>query len=384
MGKFIDAGIGFLFWILAARLYTIEDVGVATALISSLGLVIAFSRLGFDITIIRFMPSYDHSRVFNTCLWITTGAAIAVSIIYLAAVDFISPEITFIKNYAGLFILFAIVNAATITTGNALLAFRRADQKFVQNIIMGGRLLFLFPLVLFGSLGIFYSLGLAYFAAAIYALLIIRQHITLSTKIDREFTRNTFHFSFQNYIAGLLQVVPTLAMPILIVNLLTPQDAALYYIAFTIGTLVLIIPDALSTSFFVEGSHGIDLKKGAIQTLAMNYLILVPAILLLIFFGDQLLGLFGKEYGAAFTLLKIFAVSSLFVTIQNLFIPIQNIRLQVRGIVIMNLIRFILLLSLSYIFLMWFGVNGAGYAWAVTYIILGAGIVVNAKRDLWF
>jgi len=383
LGRFADVGFGFLFWTLAARLYSVGEVGIATALISSLGLVMAFSRLGFDVAIIRFMPSNDHSRVFNTSLWITTGAAIVVGIIYLAVIDLISPEIAFIRDYAPLFLLFAIVNSVTLITGNALLSFRKADLKFVQNLIMGVRLPLLLPLVLLGSLGIFYSFGFAYLVAAVFALVMIRGYVTLTPRIDREFTRETFRFSSFNYLAHVFLYVPTYIMPILIVNLLSPEDAALYYVAFAIGNLVLIIPDAMSTSFFVEGSHGINLRKGVFRNLTATYAILIPAVLSIFFFGEHLLRLFGEEYLAAFDLLRIIVISSLFATIHNLFTPLQNIRLRAGVIAVMNLIRFILLLGLSYVFILGYGVIGAGYAWMITYVILSVGIVAFVKGKGW-
>lgn len=383
LGRISDAGFGFLFWILAAQLYSVGEVGIATALISSLGLVIAFSRLGFDTALIRFIPSHDHNRVFNTCLWITTVAAFVVGIIYLSIIDFISPEISFIREYAIIFLLFVVVNSITLTTGDTLLSFRMAGLKFVQNLIMGIRVPLLLPLCFLSSLGILYSFGFAYIAAAVFAVVMIRGYVTLSPKIDWEFTQKTFRFSSLNYIASLFQSVPSLVMPILIVTLLCPEDAALYYIAFAIANLVLIIPDSMCTSFFIEGSHGIDLRKGAIRTLATTYAILIPSILFIIFFGDFLLEIFGKEYVAAFDLLKVVTISSLFVTIYNIFIPLQNIRLHVRGIVFISLIRFILLLGLSYIFIIRFGVIGAAYAWGITYLVIGVGISAFAKRMGW-
>lgn len=383
LGRFSEVGFGFLFWTLAARLYSVGEVGIATALISSLGLVMAFSRFGFDMVIIRFMPAYDRSQVFNTCFWITTVAAIVVGIVYLIVIDLVSPEIAFIRDYAFFFLLFTVVNAITLTTGNALFSFRKADLKFIQNLIMGVRLPLLFPFALLGSVGIFYSFGFAYLAATVFAMVVIRGYVTLSPRIDWEFTRRTSRFSSLNYFANLLQSIPTLMMPILIVNILGSEDAALYYVAFAIGNLVLIIPDALSTSFFVEGSHGINLRKGVFRNLVATYAILIPVILLMLIFGDHLLSFFGEEYRAAFELLRVIAISSLFVTIYNLFIPFQNIRLQAGAIVVLNLIRFMFLLGLSYVFLSCFGVIGAGYAWAITYLILGIGIAVFVKEKGW-
>jgi len=383
LGRYSDVGFGFLFWALAARTYSVGEVGIATALISSLGLVMTFSHLGFDTAIIRFMPSHDPSRVFNSCLWITSLTAIIVSIIYLAAIEQISPEIAFIRNYALLFILFVIVNSVTYITGNALLAFRKADFKLIQNLIMGVRLPLLLPLVFFGSLGVFYSFGFANLAAAVFALLAIRSYVTLSPHIDWEFTRKTFSFSSFNYLANLFLNIPTYIMPIVILNLLNPENAALYYVAFAIGNFVLIIPHAMSTSFFVEGSHGIKLREGVYRNLAGTYAILFPAVLGIFLLGDHFLRLFGEEYLAAFDLLRIIAVSSLFVTIHHLFTSLQNIRLKARAIMVMNLIRFILLMGLSYIFLTWFGVIGAGYARLITYILLTIGIVVFVWRQKW-
>jgi O-antigen/teichoic acid export membrane protein len=213
--------------------------------------------------------------------------------------------------------------------------------------------------------------------------MMIRRYVTLFPRIDRDFTLKTFRFSSLNYLASLVQSIPTLVMPILIVNLISPENAALYYIAFTIGNLVLIIPDAITTSFFVEGSHGINLRWGATRTLLAIYAFLIPAVFFILFFGEQLLGIFGNDYLGALDLLMVVAVSSIFVTIYNVFLPIQNIRLHVGNIVVINLVRFMLLLGLSYIFLIRFGIIGAGYAWLITHAILGLGITVFVKSKRW-
>ena len=77
-----NAGCGFFFWMIAARLYTVEQVGLATALISSLGLIILFSRLGFDTSIIRFYPSEDRGSVIGTSLAVTTAACLLAGLGY--------------------------------------------------------------------------------------------------------------------------------------------------------------------------------------------------------------------------------------------------------------------------------------------------------------
>jgi O-antigen/teichoic acid export membrane protein len=83
-----NAGCGFFFWMIAARLYTVEQVGVATALISALGLVVLFSRLGFDYSIIRFFSSEDQGSIIGTSLVMTTGACLLTGVIYIMLLYF--------------------------------------------------------------------------------------------------------------------------------------------------------------------------------------------------------------------------------------------------------------------------------------------------------
>lgn len=72
LSRIINIGVGFFFWLVAARIYTIEDVGLTTALIASQSLITLFSLFGFDFSLIRFLPISDNRKVYNTCLIITS------------------------------------------------------------------------------------------------------------------------------------------------------------------------------------------------------------------------------------------------------------------------------------------------------------------------
>ncbi len=132
LSRVFNVACGFVFWIVAAKFYSVEDVGVATALISSLGLVILFSRFGFDFSLIRFIHVNDKSRVMNTCLAITTVSSLIIGVIYLSGIAFFASGLSFIQGpgYAAMFLLFVIMNSIVSITGNALTAMRRARMGF--------------------------------------------------------------------------------------------------------------------------------------------------------------------------------------------------------------------------------------------------------------
>jgi O-antigen/teichoic acid export membrane protein len=380
-----NAGCGFFFWMVAAKLYTVEEVGLATALISSLGLVILFSRLGFDFSIIRFFPTNDKAKVFGTALVITTIASLLVASSFILLVELSSPSlVVFLRepSYALAFILIVVVNSVAYTTGNAFVADRNADYYLFQNLFMAFRIPFLIPLAFLGTFGIFGSVGLSFLVASILALiLIIRKNIfVIQLGVDVDFVKRSLRFSFWNYVSNILSMAPVHILPIMVLNLLGEAEAAKYYIAFAIGNLVLILPQSLGTSLFVEGSHGEGLKNNVMRAGSASVALLVPAVFVIFYFGDRLLGLLKGDYVEAFDLLRVLALSSFLVTVYNLFIPIQNLRMELRSIVVINTLRCLLLLVLCYVLMQKYGIIGVGYGWMITYGVITVGIGWLVRR----
>jgi len=383
LSRIFDAGFGFFFWLFAANMYSIEDVGIASALIACLEIIILLSRLGFDNSIIRFMPLRDPGTVFNTSLWVTCIASSVLSIIFLLAIPILSPTLLFITNYSLLFIAIVIAYSITFVTGITFMALRRSEFRFLQSLSLGIRIPLLVPLIIFGSLGIFLGVGIGYLIAAFVGLLLIIKIIPLTYSINREYIKESFNFNFLSYFASIIQSLPVLVIPILILNILGSESAAQFSVAFAIGNIIYIIPIAIGTSFFVEGSHGIDLRKGAIRALTVIYILLLPAVLVILFFGDWILGLFGAKYLAGLELLKLLAISSIFGTIYYIFIPIQIIKMRLKNVVLINSLGMFLLLSLCYFLIIPWGLAGIGFAFLVTYILLGTVIMIWIKSIGW-
>ncbi|MGB4503909.1 MAG: oligosaccharide flippase family protein [Syntrophaceticus sp.] len=376
LSRIINIGVGFFFWMAAARMYSIEDVGLTTALIASQSLITLFSLFGFDFSLIRFLPISDNRKVYNTCLVITSFFAIIICAAYISCIGIFSPDLIFLQNpkFAAVFLIFSLLNTLTLINGNAFLALRKGGEFLVQNILLALRIPILILLTPLKSYGIFASMGLAYFFSTIFGLYTLNKLIGVHIQADKHFVQKSFKFSFWNYLSNILANVPPLIMPVMILNLLGDAEAAKYYIAAAIANFVLIIPDAIGISLFVEGSHGENLKKILIKSVSAIALCLVPLVIMIYFMGYTLLGFFGKEYIEAYGLLKLLVLSSFFVTIYMLFLPIQNIKMKPQRITFLNMIHAGLLLSLSYTFIKRIGITGYGYAWMITYGILGLGV----------
>lgn len=384
--RLVSVFIGFLFWVLAAKLYTIEDVGSATAIISSVSLIALFSTLGLDVTIIRYIPSKNKNSIFSTCLMLMTLSAIILGTIYIYFINYISPELAHIKQityYGFVLLLYIVANSIFAAMSQVFVAMRKAEHYLYQNIILGVRLVFIYILSFLGSFGIIVSIGFAYMLASAFSLILLyKLSIKFILKLDKQFVRNAYIFSSRNYISNILFNSPAFILPIIILNLLGGEETAKYYMAFMVYNLVMIAADALSVSLFVEGCYGENLKKNAIRSVLANYLFLIPSVSFIFLYGDLILSFLGPDYVGSFGLLKIFVISSFLVSIYSLFIPIQNVKMNVERIVILNLIRFFLLIGLSYILINEFSLIGVGYAWIVSHGILCMLIAILIKKDM--
>ena len=105
--------------------------------------------------------------------------------------------------------------------------------------------------------------------------------------IDRGFLNEASHFSLENYLAGLFMAAPNLILPIMVLNALGAEQAAYYYIAYAIAALLFMIPNAISMSLFVEGSHGEALKRTVVKSLVIIFSLLVPAAALMYVCGGS-------------------------------------------------------------------------------------------------
>lgn len=172
--SFVAAGFGFFFWMIAARFYSQADVGIATALMSSMGLLILISRLGLDQSVIRFFPTRDKNRVLGTAVLVPTAVALGAGLFFIATVDVLAPELAIVRSIAPLYLVILGSYSVTWVFEGAFNALRKSEHYFALNLLYGTRILFLVPpLVFLGAVGIFGAFGLSFILGLVLALILL-------------------------------------------------------------------------------------------------------------------------------------------------------------------------------------------------------------------
>ena len=296
LNSIIGSALGFLFWTIAARNYTANDVGLATAIFSAIGLLTTISKFGLDISIIKYLPMYETKNdVVNLSLSIPLIISVVLAILYVLGVNYWTPNLSILLNwkYGSLFLIFTCAYTLYALQNNIYIAERKAKMTFLLSTFWAAlKILLLVMLSSLGLFGIFNSWGLATTLSTVIGFIILSKSMNNYKPlvvIKKELVKKMMNYSFGNYIASFLFSAPALVIPIFLSNI-NPEMSAYFYISWMIAGLIYSITGLINMSLFAECSHNSDnLRPGIISVLKFTFLILVPSTIGIVYFGLSLI-----------------------------------------------------------------------------------------------
>jgi O-antigen/teichoic acid export membrane protein len=374
----VMAVFGFFFWVINARLYSAEQVGIGTTLISIMTLISSFSILGLGNGLIRYLPTSERkNKKINTSFTLVGLTSVFISIFFLVFLKTFSPRLLFVREniiFSLLFILFIVFSSLNIISENVFIAYRSSKFVLIKNTIFSiVKLILPIFLVALGAYGIVMSIGIAMAIAFLVSLvfLVLRFKYLPKPIIDRIVVKRMTKFSLGNYIAGFIGGLPIMVLPILITNSIGAKFSAYFYLDMMIAEFLYVIPMATSQSLFAEGSYSErDLKIQLKKAIKIISLLLIPSILVTLLFGKYILLVFGKEYSSEGVIfLQILAISGIFLSINHLGNSIFFIKHRIKLMILINFIGASIILSLS-IMLIHQNLLGVGVGW-----VMGQGTI---------
>jgi len=388
---FILGGLGFVFWIIIARLYRPENVGIATTLISVMTLLSSFTTLGLNSSLSRYLPkSANKNELINSSFIVVTFVTILVSALFLGGLQIFSPQLLFLQSnifYIFSFIILIIFCSWNLLVESILAAFRSTGNILIKNTIIGLlKLLLPFALIALGPYGIFTSTALALAIGVMINIitLMFKFKIRPSISVNVPLIKEISVYSFTNYISSFMFNMPSLVLPMIILNVLSAKYAAYYYIASMLQNNLLIIPLATASALLTEGSYNeAELKKHVKKATATTLVLLTPATAIIVFGGNILLQFFGKSYATeSFQFLQLYSVSTIFTAIFIIANAIMKVKHQVKWLVISNILATVLTLWLSYAFISG-KLVGIGWGWTLGQAIAGIVSLLFIIRTLY-
>jgi len=370
-----NAGLGLIFWTLAARLYSTEEVGRGAAAVTALQLASMIGCTGLTPALVRLLPP---SRAGTRRLVLGTYAA-GVSVAVLAGLCVIVATSLGVKPLAvpGYVYLLAIPIFALFTLQDGvLIGLRREGLVPVENAAYGiAKIALLIAFSTVGAWGIFvsWSTTALLLVIPVNILLFLRfipVHSARDSESDKEFSAGDIvRFAGGNHVSGLLMALPDFLMPIIVLQAAGAHENAFFYAAWSLVWPLRLIASNIANAFTAQAAEDDNrsrdlMMKAGLLTLA----IFAPLVLFLTLGAHPLLRyLFGPEYAENGDLvMRLLAPGLLGSAFLSLAVAFARVKRQVARLLFLSVTYTAISLPLAIALISWQGIDGAGMAWLLS------------------
>ena len=378
--QIVSAGLGVLYWLLAARLYTTEVVGQSSATISTLLFLAALAELSLKSAMTRFVPraGVRSARLILYGYGVNLAIAVLVGGLFFlvgSRLQFAGSLLTGASFGAGWLILMMMAWVIFYVQDGVLTGLGQAVWVLIENTLYNvfKICLLVVGLRLFQDNGIVTSWFLpAPFLVLLVTLLIFGQfvprHIAAAqARVIRITPRQVIRSVTGDHIGTLLAETSARLLPLMVLLLLGKSANAYFYQAWLVANTLYYIAGNIANSFTVEAAA--NLSRLAVYSRRILWhmaRLIVPAAIAIFIAAPLGLGFFGAAYAQQGTaLLRWLAVAGLPIILNTWYLSYARVVGDSRAIILNQGLVCVATLGLSYWWLPSHGIASIGIAWLI-------------------
>jgi O-antigen/teichoic acid export membrane protein len=306
-GKGVQMGLGFVFWVVAAREVELREVGVAAAGVSAVMLCTQLAILGTgSAVIVRLGRGADPKRTLDLALSLMGTASLVVAATYVAVTTAVGDEALLAGHavlFVGIFVVSVLCGTATIFVDQASVALARAHGSTTR--YAAGALAALGVLVTasltagLDALGLFacWTVGSVVVCLVgtmqLHAWIGYRFHPTLAFGE----TRGMLRIGVPNQLLTMTEKVSPALVPLILAHVASPDATARWYPVWMMAWVCFTAPLTASLlQFATSVSDDSRIRQSVWHALVWSLLAGAPLALGLAVLGVPLLSFMGEEY----------------------------------------------------------------------------------------
>ena len=395
IGLGIQASLGFVFWLLGARVATSSELGQASALFTAIQFVNYASGLGLTVALARHatLQTRESDSLFGWAVIATLVSSVIGGTAYLALSDTSATEL--VRGSVGGWALFCAYTVGTsigLLVDVRLMAARRW-RWLVGRLALAASIRL--PLVLI-DVGIDPALWLYHLMLAPLALVGVLS-VPLLGRMGagginwrRPATLGVVaRYSGVNWVATLSSQAPQFVLPLVVAQSVLPSINASFFLAWTVTGLVFLVPAAIAQVLLVEGGKDAQVAEatGAVgqerarEALVFSLGLATVAWLVSLVLGPLVAAIFGSDYDRLARLLPTLMFAGIPWAITSIRLSEARIRKDQAATVAITLTLGIAILVPTLVF-----VPHGGTRAATTAFILGnlaGAVVAMAMHERW-
>jgi O-antigen/teichoic acid export membrane protein len=395
LGRVSSSGLGFITTMLTARLYAPAEVGISSGIVSAMMLCVQIALLGVGAAVISVYPKHkDQPRqVINTGLNIIILASLLAALAFLALSSFAFRELAIVSRslvYTLMFFGITLFGTVNVYLDHVSIVLRRGSQVLTRNVIFGIVTIAGVPLIplLTGqqtSMSIILAWVLAGFVACVVGIFQLFRALdgySYRPELDSTLAKELIGIGLPNYLLTLTERAPNWIMPIMVTELLSPTDNAIWYNVWMMAWVVFIIPISVGQNLFADVAHDPDALRAALRrsnrtSITLGTLAAIGTIAL----AWVILSLLGKPYADAGTLpLRILVLAVYPVIFIQSYYAVCRGRRTLREAILTGLVSGVFSLTTAVTFGLQYGLAGMATTWLVTQFAAGGWALYRLRK----
>lgn len=283
VAKVASLGIGFLCWLVADRLFSETQAGLASTTVSVTNLVALLAILGIGWSVIGQFPAHRQpDELLDSALSLVGGASAVASGAFLALAVLALSNLRALAvdpRFAVCFVLFGVTGTLGLLLDQVSAAMRRGDHAMTRNVMRGLVTLVLVPgALLVGDSDRPLALVAAWTAGSVVMIAIGARQLAgqplryvFRPRIRPALAGPLLTDGIPNQILNLAQRLPGTVLPVVVTELISPADSAIWYGAWMMASVVFFIPIQIGTTLYAELSHeATEIRRLAGQALRLS------------------------------------------------------------------------------------------------------------------
>jgi O-antigen/teichoic acid export membrane protein len=398
LSTFSTAGLGALYWAIAARHYTSQEVGINASLVSTMMFLTNLASLNFTDVLNRFVPVSGRAakRLVLISYAIAVGLGGVSATVFILGMRHWSPWLmeTLHGPLLGLVYIVAVMLWVVFVLQDAVLVgLRRATYVLVENTGFGIAKVVL--LLAFAAALPRTGILLSWTAPLIVVVVVVNivvfrnllpRHAAENLAVEEPITRGVVsRFLIADYISSLLWTATIALMPVIVLKTDGPSASAYVYLSWTVAYTLYLVGRNMGMALTTEGAHDPGrLAEHARATLIAAGRIVVPLAVLLAVGAPVFLKLFGGEYSShATTLLRLFSLAMIPAIVPTTFITVARVQRRLTAMVIVTALTTLPVLALAPVFMHFLGLWGMGLSWLVVESAVAIVLLLGELRPHW-
>ncbi|GAA1627162.1 lipopolysaccharide biosynthesis protein [Georgenia ruanii] len=344
-------GSGFLFWLLAARTASAENVGLAAAMVSGVMLCSQLALLGVGAACIRSLPRFAAAprALLDTAITLVTTASVGAAVIFLVVSGRVTEDLTAVVSdplFLGMFLVMALLGTIGVLLDQISMALRKGTQVLTRNttgsVLTIGAILLLRTMTEVTAIDLFLCWVVGAASVSLVGAWQLRRSIgyVYRPRLTRPVASLLLRQGVPNHVLTLSERVPGLLLPILVTGLLSPAATAYWYPVWMMAWAIYVMPVSVGIATFAEAARDPDAVRRIVNgSLRWSLKLGVPCSLVLAVAAGPVLSLLGPGYADAGAWpLRILLVAVVPITIVQTFFSVARALGRMREALVLGIV----------------------------------------------